>query len=293
MAVNKKLGGLGKGLDALITTNSRVAELANQETGVIEIDINKIEPNREQPRKYFDEEGLRELADSLLEFGMIQPVIVKSEDGFYSLVAGERRWRAARIAKLNTIPVIIKDYSPIEVLQIALVENIQRKDLNPIEEALCYRRLIDEFFFNQENISQKVGKSRHIISNAISLLQLDARVQNFLVEGRLTSGHGRALLSAKSGTLQFEVAERIIDEDLSVRETERIIKETESKKDEKPEQKEVQKEKVNYVHVERDLKVLFGTQVHIRDGKTKGKIEIEYYSPEELERLIGIFKRVE
>ncbi|MCL2699463.1 MAG: ParB/RepB/Spo0J family partition protein, partial [Defluviitaleaceae bacterium] len=244
---------------------------------------------RDQPRKHFDEESLAELASSLAEYGVVQPVLVKAEDGYYSLIAGERRWRAARIAKLTTIPAIVRDYSPIESLQIALVENIQREDLNPIEEALCYKRLAEEFFYTQESIAQKVGKSRHAVSNAMSLLSLDPRVQNMLAEGRLSPAHGRALLSVPNTAAQTAMAERVSSEDLSVRETERIIK-TEPAKPKKP----TPPQSPEYARIENELKSLFGTRVRIQDSKpgeeSGGKIEIHYYSPDELDRIIGLLK---
>ena len=285
---NKKLSGLGRGLDALIATTSKISDLADNR--IIEIDINKIEPNREQPRKYFDDESLRELAASLSEYGMVQPVLVKEEDGYYSLIAGERRWRAARIARLQSIPAIVKDYSPIESLQIALVENLQRVDLNPIEEALCYKRLTEEFFYTQENIAKKVGKNRHSISNAISLLALDPRVQNMLVEGRLSAAHGRVLLNAHSAKLQIETAERVEAEGLSVRETERILKSGQNTP-----VRAANPASPAYIHIENELKTLLGTRVRIQNSKSDansgGKIEIHYYSPAELDRIIGLLKQ--
>jgi len=284
---NKKLSGLGRGLDALIATTSRISDLADNR--IIEIDINKIEPNREQPRKYFDEKSLGELAESLSEFGMVQPVLVKEEDGYYSLIAGERRWRAARIARIDSIPAIVKDYSPIESLQIALVENIQRVDLNPIEEALCYKRLIEEFFYTQENIAKKVGKNRHSISNTVSLLALDPRVQNMIVEGRLSAAHGRVLLSAHNAKLQIETAARAEEEGLSVRETERILK-----GEQVTPSRTVKPRPPEYMHIESELKTLLGTRVRIQNSKSEansgGKIEIHYYSPVELDRIIGLLK---
>jgi len=283
----KRLSGLGRGLDALIATTSKVSDMADNR--VIDIDINKIEPNREQPRKYFDEESLADLASSLAEYGMVQPVLVKEEEGYYSLIAGERRWRAARIARLSTIPAIVKDYSPVESLQIALVENIQRKDLNPVEEAMCYKRLSEEFFYTQESIAQKVGKSRQAISNAISLLSLDPRVQNMLAEGRLSAAHGRALLGARNAAEQTAMAERIEAEDLSVRETGRIIKSGPATP-----KKPARAQPPEYIHIENELKTLLGTRVRIQNSKSGvesgGKIEIHYYSQTELDRIIGWFK---
>lgn len=283
----KKFSGLGRGLDALIATSSKVSDMADNR--VIDIDINKIEPNREQPRKYFDEESLAELASSLAEYGMVQPVLVKEEEGYYSLIAGERRWRAARMARLLTIPAIVKDYNPVESLQIALVENIQRKDLNPVEEAMCYKRLSEEFFYTQENIAQKVGKSRQAVSNVMSLLALDPLVQNMLAEGRLSAAHGRALLGTPNTAEQTAMAERIEAEDLSVRETERIIKRGPATS-----KKPAHRQPPEHTHIENELKTLLGTRVRIQNRKSGtesgGKIEIHYYSQTELDRLVGWFK---
>ena len=282
MAVQKR--GLGKGLGALISTE----EKAEDKGSVIEIDINKIEPNKDQPRKNFNQDSLNELAESIKEFGVIQPLILNEKDGYYTIVAGERRWRAARIAKLNTVPAIIRNYGDLETLQIALIENIQREDLNPIEEALCYQKLIDIFFFKKEDIAAKVGKSRNTIGSMISLLSLDPRVQNFITEGRLLIGHGRRLLDISDNSLQFEAAERIMENELSVKEAglliDRLLKEGTEKK------KIVEKSSPLYARLEDDLKNIFGTKVNIKDGKNKGKIEIEYYSEVELDRLMGIFK---
>ncbi len=299
MAQIKK--GLGKGLNALISSNSQESdEYVNdtiEKSGVVEIDINMIEPNKQQPRKYFDQEALIELSESLKDFGIIQPIVVKKEGDYYSIIAGERRWRAARIAKMEKIPVIIKDYNDAQMLQIALIENLQRQDLNPIEEALCYKRLADEFFYSQENIAQKVGRSRNSISYSLSLLNLDKRVQNFLAEGKLTSGHARFLFQIKDNNKQFEFSEKIIEEGLSVRETERIIKlfldNLDSSKNENETKTNENKPISPYKSVEADLKSILGTKVNIKDGKNKGKIEIEYYSPDELDRILGIFKKIE
>ncbi len=298
MAVlNRK--GLGKGLGVLIPTKPQaepeVKHVENQQTkaenGVSELDINKIEPNSHQPRKYFDEESLHELAASIKEFGVIQPLIVKEENGYYKIIAGERRFRAARIARLKTIPVIIKDYTEQETLQVALIENIQRRDLNPIEEAQCYKRLHDDFFFSQEDIAEKVGKSRNTISALLSLLNLDEMLQTFIIEGKLSVGHGRLLLSVSENEIRLDYAEKIIDEELSVKEAEKGLAAFVagySKEEKKHE--EVQKQTDAYAYLERDLKNIFGTKVNIRDGKNKGKIEIEYYGTDELDRIFKLIK---
>lgn len=283
--------GLGKGLSALIDT-----EVARDNNGIIEIDINKIEPNKQQPRKYFDEEALQELAASITSYGIIQPLILKEENGYFSIIAGERRWRAARIANKATVPAIIKDYSETEALQIALIENLQRKDLNPIEEASCYKRLIDEFFFSQDDVAAKVGKSRNAISYAVGLLNLDSRVQDFIVDGRLSPGHGRVLLGVKDLDTQFSMSERIIEDDLSIRITQKLVKAHHELLQQRQEEDTTAAVKqpvvTSFVNVENLLKDILGTKVNIRDGKKKGLIEIEYYSHDELDRLLLLLKKI-
>lgn len=293
MAANLKRG-LGKGLGALIAAEEKINN--NNINNIIEVDINKIEPNHNQPRKYFNPENLEELAASIKEFGIIQPLIVNEtkSEGCYTLVAGERRWRAARIAKLTKVPVIIKNYDEMETLQIALIENIQREDLNPIEEALCYQKLIDIFFFKQEDIANKIGKSRNTIGNMLSLLNLDLRVQNFIIEGRILIGHGRKLLEIKDKNVQFEIAEKIIENELSIKEAGELVERFLFA----PAEKEKVHTAVQYANpqfktIENTLKVILGTKVSIKDGKNKGKIEIEYYSQEELDRLIGMFNSIQ
>jgi len=295
---------LGKGLGALISTEESLLDLTPSEhidfdsknpPGVLEIDINKIEPNKDQPRKRFDEHSLAELADSITQFGIIQPIVViKMNENYYKIVAGERRWRAARIAQLKTVPVIVKDLEEMEVLQIALIENIQRQDLNPIEEALCYQQLCDVFFFRQEDIATKVGKSRASISGMLSLLKLDPRVQNLIAEGKLSAGHGRKLLEIECENVQFEIAEKIIEEELNIGQISAHL-ETLYKQDSTEELKEESKpsviDKSLYKSIEKDLMNALGTKVIIKDKKDKGKIEIEYYGHDELDRLIGLFKK--
>jgi len=297
----QRRSGLGKGLGALILAQDSLTSLTPEHTnpdsetaiatsGVLEIDINKIEPNKDQPRKRFDENSLSELAESIKQFGIIQPIVVTKTGDFYKIVAGERRWRAARIAQLKTVPVIVKDLEDIEVLQIALIENIQRQDLNPIEEALCYQHLCDVFFFRQEDIALKVGKSRATISGMMSLLKLDPRVQNLIAEGRLTASHGRKLLEIQNGNIQFEVGEKIIEEELNISQIgahlETLSEDNSEDKKEKP-----PTEQRIYKSIEKELMNIVGTKVVIKDKKDKGKIEIEYYGQEELDRIIGLFKR--
>jgi len=275
--------GLGKGLGSLIPT----APEGETESGVIQIDINKIEPNKEQPRKMFNEDALHELADSIKQVGIIQPIIVREESGFYRIIAGERRWRAARIAKMASVPVIVKEYTNQEVLQVALIENIQRQDLSPVEEAMCYKRLHDEFFFSYADIAEKVGKSRGSVSEAVKLLDLDDAALKILSEGGLLAGHGRILLSIENIEIRHDFAEKMVEEGLSIKDAERVLpafiagyKRSEKKEPPKPMTK-------NYDYLEKDLKTVLGTKVTIKEGKNKGRIEIEYYSEEELDRIFS------
>jgi ParB-like partition proteins len=302
--------GLGKGLDALIPEteesakdNSSVNKTETEKEVVKEvikeidtIDINKIEPNATQPRKFFDEDSLQELAESIRQHGLIEPLIVqKSKEDFYSIIAGERRWRAARIAGLKDIPVIVKEYNSQQIIEIALIENLQREDLNPIEEAEAFNRLIEEYNLKQDEVAEKVSKSRVTITNSLRLLKLDERVRNMIIEDKIKSGHARALLAIEDVDEQYNAAVKIFDEKLSVRETERLVKlinskETAPKKEEKI---ETQQEKLIFKQYEEKLKLVMGTKVNIshkNDGK--GKIEIEYYSPEEFERLIDIMSNI-
>ncbi len=283
--------GLGKGLDVMIP--QRISE---EDTGLDEnvsretlVPINEIEPNKSQPRKKFDPETLQELADSIRQYGVIQPLIVQKRDKYYEIIAGERRWRAARLAGLKEVPVIIKDYSSQEIVEIALIENIQREDLNPIEEAQAYQRLINEFNLKHEELAGRVSKSRTAITNSLRLLKLDNRIQQMLIDDQITGGHARALLSLEDSNLQYETACKIIDENLSVRETEKLVKKLLSKKTEK-EIAVTEEDNFVYQALEEKLKNIFGTKVSIkRKQKKSGKIEIEYYSDEELERILEMF----
>ena len=278
--------GLGKGLGSLIPTAPE-AEAAEVLSGVLEVDINKIEPNSNQPRKVFNEEALYELADSIKSMGIIQPIIVREEGGFYRIIAGERRWRAARIAKVNTVPVIVKEYTNQEVLQVALIENIQRQDLNPVEEAMCYKRLHDEFFFSYADIAEKVGKSRNSISAAVQILELDEATLKIVMDGGLLAGHGKILLSVENLEIRHDFAEKLIEEGISVKDAERILSGFIAGYS-KADKKEVPKHTgTNYEYLEKDLKSALGTKVIIKDGKNKGRIEIEYYSAEELDRIFS------
>jgi len=301
--------GLGRGLGALLGGDGGGEQADEappvsvhtepiQATGTTQIDIRKIEPNRNQPRQHFDDESLSELADSIRSYGIIQPLILKDCGGYYSIIAGERRFRAARIANLETVPAIIKEYTELETLQVALIENIQRQDLTPIEEALCYKRLMDDFFFSQEDIAAKIGKNRTAISNAVRLLELDERTQELVAAGKLTVSHARVLLLLKDGEIQLAAAAQVAEEDLSVRATENlvngILKEIKEESEKEAPESEPPPQgsddvKAAYRRAEDYLKSLLGAKVNIMQGKKKGKIEIEYYSPEELDRLLGFF----
>lgn len=302
--------GLGKGLDALIPETEEsakdnsainkiepVKEIVKEVIKEVDtIDINKIEPNTTQPRKFFDEDSLQELAESIKQHGLLEPLIVqKSEEDFYSIIAGERRWRAARIAGLKDIPVIVKEYNSQQIIEIALIENLQREDLNPIEEAEAFNRLIEEYNLKQDEIAEKVSKSRVAITNSLRLLKLDERVRNMIIEDKIKSGHARALLAIEDSDEQYNTAVKIFDEKLSVRETERLVKIINSKenKPQKEERNETPQEKLIFKQYEEKLKLVMGTKVNIsHKNNGKGKIEIEYYSPEEFERLIDIMSKI-
>ena len=255
-----------------------------------EIDINKVEPNENQPRKEFNEDALQELADSIKQHGLIEPIIVQEgKKGFYQIIAGERRWRAARLAGLKKVPAIVKEYTDQEIMEIALIENIQREDLNPIEEAEAYQRLISEYKLKQDEVADKVSKSRVAITNALRLLKLDERVRRMVVEDKIKSGHARALLSIKDGELQYETALQIFDGNLTVRETEKLVKKLlEEPKPSKKEDVEINKQlQIIYEQYEEKLKNKLGTKVKINQKNNgKGKIEIEYYSADDFDRII-------
>ena len=284
--------GLGKGLDIMIP--ERIIE--NEEPKLDNVSretlvhISDIEPNKLQPRKKFDEDSLQELADSIKQFGIIEPLVVQKRDKYYEIIAGERRWRAARIAGLKEVPVVIKDYNPQEIVEIALIENIQREDLNPIEEAMAYHRLIQEFDLKQDELAERVSKSRTAVTNSMRLLKLDERVQQMLIDDMLSSGHARAILPIEDNNQQYNVACRIFDEKMSVRETEKLVKQLLS---DKP-QKQFAASKENdfiYRDLEEKIRKIVGTKVSIQQKKkNKGKIEIEYYSEDELERIVELFQ---
>ncbi|MGB9780704.1 ParB/RepB/Spo0J family partition protein [Caldanaerobacter sp.] len=280
MAVKK---GLGRGLQALIP------ESREESQGIEMVEIDKIFPNEYQPRRHFDEESLKELADSIREHGIVQPLVVRRQGMSYQLVAGERRWRAAKMVGLREVPVVVKDLDDQEVMEIALIENLQREDLNPIEEAKAYKTLMEQFNLTQEEIAKKIGKSRSVIANSIRLLNLDERVQDMLVQGKITVGHAKVILSISSKTLQYEAAKKIIEEELNVRETEKLIKSLLSQKDKKKEKKDARKIDVHIKEIEDNLCNLLGTKVQIlQKGQNRGIIQIEYYGEEDLNRILDI-----
>ena len=299
MAVKK---GLGKGLDSLITNKvekpvePKVEGNVENANGAILMNINKVEPNREQPRKKFDEDALLELSESIKQFGVLQPLLVTKRDDYYEIIAGERRWRAAKLAGVKEVPVIVKQLTEQEIMIISLLENIQREDLNPIEEAQGYKRLIEEFNLKQDEVAEQVSKSRTAVTNAMRLLKLNEKVQQMLIDEMLTTGHARALLAIEDQEKQYEVAQRIFDEKLSVRDTEKLVKNIQNEKNDVP--APVNKIDPQLLAVYRDLeeqmKSVLGTKVYInpKDNK-KGKLEIEYYSQDELDRIIDLIRTVE
>ncbi len=291
----KRKSALGNGLEGMFGIEETVTEEKNVSRETF-LRLSEIEPNRTQPRRNFDEDALQELADSIKQYGIIQPIVVQKKEKRYEIIAGERRWRAARKAGLLEAPVIIKEFAPEDVFAVALIENIQREDLNPIEEAQAYSRLIQEYHLKQDELAEKVAKNRVTITNSMRLLKLDERVQQMLIDNMLTGGHARALLSITDKEEQHLLAMRVFDEKLSVRETESLVKRTlaEREKQEKPKtEKTSQEDKLIYRDVENRMKDILGTKVEIKKKtKDKGKIEIEYYSLEELERLIDMINRL-
>jgi ParB family chromosome partitioning protein len=277
---------LGKGLSALIPEESENSvEVDNK----ILISINKIKNDEEQPRKAFDSEKIAELAESIKTHGIIQPLILRKHlEDQYIIVAGERRWRAAKMAGLKEVPAIIMELSDKDILEISLIENIQRQDLNPIEEALAYRKLLNDFKITQEELSKRIGKSRVAIANTMRLTNLDERVQQYIIESIITEGHGRVLLAISDKQKQYEIAQQVIDEKLSVRELEKIIKKI-NDEEEKEKSSEISNELNKYYkEIKNQLQNYFGTKVNILNKKNKGKIEIEYYSEEDLQRILDI-----
>jgi len=280
---NNSQRGLGRGLDALFSGSNSVEE----KPLVSNVLINQIIPNKFQPRRVFDEEALAELVSSIKQYGVLQPIVVRKSNNFYELVAGERRWRASQKAGLQEVPAIIKEYTDGEMTEIALIENIQREDLNAIEEALAYRRLMDDFKLTQEEVARRIGRSRSVIANMVRLLNLHPIVQDYVSRGTLSMGQARPLLGLETIDLQLEAAEIIIDDDLSARDAEELVKRlTEKPKQAKQQTKTVEEKDFFVSEAEDRLKMILGTKVKIKPGKLKSKIEIEFYSTEDLDRII-------
>ena len=292
--------GLGKGLNALIPDDTETKEKVVVKEVVKEVTVpadtkirlSEIEPNKEQPRKAFDEDSLLELAGSIKQYGVLQPLLVQKKGDYYEIIAGERRWRAAKLAGIKEVPVIIKDYSSREVMEIALIENIQREDLNPIEEAKAYQKLIKDYRLKQDEVADKVSKSRAAIANSMRLLKLDERVQQMVMENMISNGHARALLAVEDGDTQYLLAQKIFDEKLSVRETEKLMKSMEKEKTPAKKDKDTARDLI-YKNIEDKIKEVLGTKVSIHNkSNNKGKIEIEYYSQEELERIVEMLESI-
>ena len=300
MPIKKK--GLGKGLDSLIPDNKSLKSVTSEKTveskedaaaksGVQVMKINEVEPNRDQPRKNFDEDALLELSDSIKQFGVLQPLLVRKRKDYYEIIAGERRWRAAKLAGVKEVPVIEKEYTDQEILEIGLIENIQRENLNPIEEAIAYKRLLEEFNLKQDEVAERVSKSRTAVTNSMRLLKLSDKVQQMIIDDMISTGHARALLAIDDPELQYTLANKIFDEKLSVRETEKLVKEIKNPK--KPKEKKPVANSFIYQDLEEKMKGVFGTKVSIASkGKGKGKIEIEYYSDDELEHLFDMMMSI-
>lgn len=299
MAVKK---GLGKGLGNLIPESDKEAQKTKVVEKVVEkkvivkepaetiVKINEVEPNKNQPRRTFDEDALLELAESIKQHGVIQPLIVKKRDKYYEIIAGERRWRAAKMAGLKEIPIVIKDLSDQEIMEVALIENIQREDLNPIEEAQAYQRLIKEYNYKQDELAERVSKSRVAVTNSMRLLKLDERVQKMIIDDMISAGHARALLAITDSEKQYTIAMKVFDEKLSVRETEKLIKNLD--KQAKPKVNMPPENDFIYRDIENKLKESMGTKVIIHNkDNNKGKIEIEYYSQDDFERIVDILKK--
>ena len=294
MAVKK---GLGKGLDSLITdkVSKPVKPKSEHAADAVMIDIKKVEPNREQPRKKFDEDTLIELSESIKQFGVLQPLLCQERDDYYEIIAGERRWRAAKIAGIKEVPVIIKKLSEQEIMEISLIENLQREDLNPIEEALAYKRLIDEFKLKQDEVAERVSKSRTAVTNAMRLLKLNEKVQQMVIDEMLTTGHARALLGIEDQDIQYVLAQQIFDQKLSVRDTEKLVKSMQNEKKGKKKEPEKLDSKLLaiYSDLEEQMKKIMGTKVLINSkNSNSGKIEIEYYSQDELDRIIDLIRTI-
>ena len=289
--------GLGKGLDSLIPTNvmmesevkhatvSTASSPEEEKDGTLMVKLSKVEPNREQPRKNFDEDSLQELAESLKQFGMLQPILVQNRGDYYEIIAGERRWRAAKIAGLKEVPVIVRELTDQEIVEISLIENIQREDLNPIEEAQAYKRLLTEFHLKQDEVAERVSKSRTAVTNSMRLLKLCDEVQKMVVDDMISTGYARALISIEDPEEQYLIAQKIFDEKLSVREVEKLVKDLH--KPPKPPKEENKTLQAIYQEISERLKQSLSTKVSVSAKQNgAGKIEIEFYNHEDLERLL-------
>ena len=308
-----KKSGLGRGLDALfpektvqskpktvktVKEEKKVAvdtkKSSQQETsnGERMMKISMIEPNREQPRKKFDEDALQELSESIKQYGILQPLLVSDKKDYYEIVAGERRWRAAKMAGLKEVPVVVKEFSTQEIVEISLIENIKREYLNTVEEAMAYKRLIDEFHLKQDEIAERVSKSRTAVTNSMRLLKLDSRVQQMMVDEMISAGHARAILAISDPEQQYNAAMKVFDEKLSVRETEKLVKSILTPTKKKPVVSNPTEDAI-YESLEEKMKGITGTRVFIhRKKNNKGKIEIEYYSRDDLDRIIDLFESI-
>ena len=287
MATRK--GGLGKGLDSLIADKVGTSNEKTDAKNEVMVNINKVEPNKEQPRKNFDEDALLELSESIKQFGVLQPLLVVDRKDYYEIIAGERRWRAAKMAGLKKVPVIIKDLTEQEIVEISLIENIQRENLNPIEEAIAYKRLLTEFNLKQDEVAERVSKSRTAVTNSMRLLKLNEKVQQMVIDDMIQTGHARALLGIEDLEKQYNMAQKVFDEKLSVRETEKLVKKVQKEKEEVEKTKMDKQLEIVYQDLEEKMKQILGTKVSINaKDENKGKIEIEYYNKEDLDRLIDM-----
>ena len=305
----RKTGGLGKGLDALIPnkvgstaneTSKKTRSAVKKDKSVSErkpaaerlVKISSVEPNLNQPRRHFDEDALLELSDSIKQYGVLQPLLVTDKNGYFEIIAGERRWRAAKMAGLKEVPVVVKEFTDQEIVEISLIENIQREDLNPIEEAMAYKRLMEEFHLKQDEIADRVAKSRTAVTNSMRLLKLTSKVQEMVIADMISAGHARALLGISDETLQENTAMKVFDEKLSVRDTERLVKNLASPAKKTKTERNTAEDAI-YESLEEKMKGIMGTKVSIQRKKNnKGKIEIEYYSRDELERIIDLFESI-
>ncbi len=294
----KAARGLGKGLDSLIPvaaapkTNTKKETEGKEKESETVVKITQIEPNREQPRKNFDEDALQELADSIKQFGLLQPILVQDRKTYYEIIAGERRWRAAKLAGLKEVPVIIRDYTEQEIVEISLIENIQREDLNPIEEAQAYKRLLTEFNLKQDEVAERVSKSRTAVTNSMRLLKLCDEVQQMIIDDMISTGHARALISIEDPEEQYTIAQRIFDEKLSVRDVEKLVKNLNKPEKSKKEVIEDKSLDIIYQNVAEKLKQSLGTKVAVLPKENgSGKIEIEFYNHDDLERLIDLLSK--